>query len=499
MSNKMKKIILIFALAGLFCSAFGFAPKRRDFASEYQYRLYKSWLARESTERDLPAKITTHSVKRELLFRETGKAKVVYIWDNWKIIRQYENLPSELPFSDYETELRIAGELLYRLNCRHPNFARDYLKFLQVTITYRGLSSEYALDSLFAHYPNRRVIIRDLHPVLNKDDLTQLILELENSDELIIIFNDMSKYPTAILKLKEHENNIDPALLPNDFGWYRDETATYLPPRKPKEKEIIPEEKPKEKIIPDKDVISDTLLTDYETKLINWIEKHQNSSFGNEMLNNKISDIKSFLQDEFVEHSLLIKGDNYNLNHSLFSGNLNSNLYLEITENRGWEIKATDDITIKGKKVSIAGFEQIDMSNLEKYDVEIISSFLPQILMSHRVMASRLAGFLLERDIAETTLVIHSSVRKVYELDSYRDLLMMMGRFWENRNIYYNISEFKLVDGYIEFKGYLAAEDRDTKEYDLAEIRYRLDDDYTIVLAMVVIFPDQRPKTPQGR
>jgi len=503
MSNKMNNILIIVVLVCLSATAYGFAPQRRDFASEYQYRLYRSWLARETTEVDLPAKITANYVRRNIKFSKTGEAQVIYIWNNWKITSQREDLPAMMPFSNYETELIIAGELLYRLNCRHRRFAEDYLEKLPISITYQGLRSSFAIDSLYAHYPNQRLPLDKLHPVIDNDNLVQLILQMVNGDELIIIFNELSQYPTAQLQMEKWEASVVEEELPDDFSRHQEDIATWYPPKKeqekPYQKESIPE--PDESISSEikTEIPADTMITDYEIKLLNWVESNLETAWGSEMLNNKIPDITEFLQTEFSEHSLLIKGDNYILSHTPFSGNLKSNLYLRISNNDGWAINALDDIDIQNKKVNIAGFEEFDLSDLENYDIQVIAPYLPQLLMTHRVMSSKLAGFILEPDIAETTLVVRGSSRHVYDLDSYRDLLFILGKFWQDRTIYYNIADFRLIDGYIEFKGYLAAEDRDTGQYDLAEIRYRLDDDYTIVLAMVVVFPNQSPQYEQGR
>ncbi len=482
----MKKILYILLLLSLGTVAFGFSPQRLDFSSEYQYRLYQSWLARETTDLDLPAKITADYIRRNLKFHLSGEAQVIYIWDNWKIISQREDLPALLPFSNYENELIIAGELLYRLNCRHRIFAEDYLDKLPLTITYQGLRSTFALDSLYAHYPDRRLPLQKLHPVINNDKLVQLILEMTHGDELIIIFNELNQYPIARNKLENYEKNIDPAFLPNNFSRNSNDIATYYPPVTHREEPL--NETPD---LPETRTIPDTLLSDHERKLINWVEKNLDTSWGSEILNNKIPDLTVFLQKEFNEHSLLIQGENYNLSHTPFSGNLRSNLYLKVTENGGWTIKASNDIEIADKKVSIAGFEEFDLSDLENYDIQAIAPYLPQLLMSHRVMSSRLAGFILEPDIAQTTLVINGNSRHIYDLDSYRDMLMLLGNFWKDRTIYYNVADFRLIDGYVEFKGYLAAENPVNGDYDLAEFRYRLDDDYAIALAMVVVFPTQ--------
>jgi hypothetical protein len=502
MSNKMKRNLILLLLICLGAGAYGFTPQRGDFDSEYQYRLHQSWLARETVERELPSRITTQYVERHLKYEISKEVKVIYNWDNWKINSQREDLPSWLPFSSYKTELIIASELLYRLNCRHKIFARNYLDMLPVSIMYQGNRGDSALDSLWARFPDRRLPLEKLHPVIHKESLAQLILELENGDEVIIIFNQLNRYPADRLRMSEYEKDIAEYLLPTDFSRSTREIITHSIPQKVQiEADEFPAFTP-EQARPDthstQDTKKDTNLTNYEKELINWIEDNLSTSWGTEMINNKIVSIKDFLQSEFKSHSLLIKNNEYYLNHSLFAGNLNANLYFKITDNGGWAIKAADDIVIDGKNVVLAGFEDYDLSDLELYDIHAIARYLPQLIMSHRVMASRLAGFIFEPDIAETTLVVQGSARQVFQLDSYRDLLMLLGRYWQDRIIYYNISDFKLIDGFIEFKGYLAAEKTADGEYDLAEIRYRLDEDYAIVLAMVVVFPQQSSQKIQG-
>lgn len=494
MSNKMHKILLIILCVGLLLPLAAFSPKQQDFDSIYQYKLYRSWTAKEGNFSELPAKINSQYVKRTLNFKRSGEAPIIYIWDNFKIKEQREDLFSFIPFSSYETQIIIAGELLYRINCRHQIFARHYLQQMPVNIHYQGMRDMQALDALFAAYPHSRLPAAKFHPVFASDVLMQLIMQFENGEELIIIFDDISNYLTASIEMQRFEQNYNISDLPSDFTLKPDEEIFYEP--------VTTKPNPEQKTINRANTVPDTAAhtkrsetepSAYEKKLISWIENNQDNNIGNEMINNKIPDISHFLQNEFKEHSLLIKNNHFNLKHVPFTGGLKADLYFDISENDGWDIRATDDVVIENKKVTIAGFEKLDLSDLENFDIEIIAPYLPQLLLSHRVMASQLAGFILQPDVAETTLVVDGAARHIYNLQSYRALLSLLGRFWKDRIIYYNISDFQLVNGYIEFKGYLAAENCTTGNYDLAEIRYRLDDDYTIVLAMVVIFPDQMP------
>ncbi|MCF7918300.1 MAG: hypothetical protein K9N06_00120 [Candidatus Cloacimonetes bacterium] len=496
MSNKMRKLIFILLFWQVAILLEGFVPERRDFASEYQYCMFRSWSALEKSEKELPARITYEQIERMVQFT-AGETQVVYIWENWKIYRQLENLPDMLPFSGYQKELTIAGELLYRLNCRHTIFAEHYLKKMPITLQYENLTGDNALNSLRAHYPNQRLPLLNIHPVIDKDRLVQLKLVLDNDDEISLTFSESEDLAQDVLGLKKFEWEFPEPKLPDDFLITEKViTKTGEPVLDIPELEEMIQENPYKEYIQSP---ADSLLTSYENKLIRWIEMHQNTMWGSEMINNKVSDISSFLQTEFPYHSLLIRGDVYNLTHVPFGGNLSADLYLKAKENGGWSITACDDIVIDRKQVTVDGFEKFDLSALTDYEAESICQYLPQLLISHRVIGSRLQGFILQPDMIETTLVFSGSQRRIYNIRSYHDLLLLLGNFWKDRIIYYTVNDFKVIDGYIEFRGYLSAEDPKNGFYDLAEIRYRLDEDYMMVLAMMVIYPEQQQVEMKGR
>ena len=497
----MKKIVLLILVLMVVAGLWSFVPQRRDFASEYQYRLYRSWYARQIAQKELPARITHDLIERQIKFADED-VEVVYIWDNWKIYRQWENLPDWLPYSNFQTELSLAGELLYRLNCRHSLFAVHYLNSIPVELSYDNYIGETAVDSLFARYSGQRLMITNLHPVTEQDRLTKIILVMQNGDELTLSFGDLSNIDSLLKEMKSYEWNFAQDKLPDDFKTDTPDIV-FVPERKvytEMEIEIIEAEEIIEES-PYKDIIqqpADSLLTDYEETLLAWIDQHQDTIWGSEMLNNKITDIGSFLQQEFPEHSMLIKDDTYNLFHKRFQKNIPADLYLKVKENSGWSILASEDVTLNKKLAVVSGYEDFDLSALDDYEAECISQFLPHLLISHRVINSRLAGFILQPDMIGTTLVVNGSERKVYSMRSYHDLLLLLGNFWKDRTIYYTVNDFRIIDGYIEFKGYLAAED-DSHNYDLAEIRYRLDEDYMMVLAMMILFPEQSSQELKGR
>lgn len=511
MSNKIDRFVVILIVLLLAVKLDAFIPQSRDFASEYQYRMYRSWKTRERIIHENPARITHDIIERQLQFADS-EAEVVYYWKNWKINQQLENLPDWLPYSDYEQELTIAGELLYRLNCQHSIFAEHYLKKMPVLLNYDELEGKSAIDSLMSRYKAKRLPVKSMMPVFENDKMTALNFLLVNGDSFSFVFTENTGIDAMREKLYKFEVAFSISKLPDKF---------YIQPKPDFEYQLHAKEesltdtieiaekvtaiKEAEKLIEESSLKitvtepTDTLMTDYEKKLLNWIEKNKNTCRGTELLNNKIDDIDEFLQDEFPEHSILINGSEYVLTHVPFDQHLPANLYLEIEQEDSWKISASDDVLYKNKLAVVGGFEEFDLSALKDYEAESICRYLPQLLISHRVMNSRLSGFIMEPDMISTTLVVNGSKRSIYSINSYNDLLSMLGNFWEERTVYYTVNDFKIVDGYIEFRGYLAAENADKGCYDLAEIRYKLDEDYMMALAMMVLYPQQQIILKEGR
>jgi hypothetical protein len=96
----------------------------------------------------------------------------------------------------------------------------------------------------------------------------------------------------------------------------------------------------------------------------------------------------------------------------------------------------------------------------------------------------------LVHDAVETTLVVKGETREIYDIYSYANLLLMLNKYWEDRIVYFNLQDVKKVNGYIEFKGMLIADSPESKTFDMAEIRFHLDNEYKIDLAMMFLNPE---------
>ena len=80
--------------------------------------------------------------------------------------------------------------------------------------------------------------------------------------------------------------------------------------------------------------------------------------------------------------------------------------------------------------------------------------------------------------------------RKLFELESYADLLLLLNNFWQDRTVYFSILDVKKVNGFIEFQSYLIAHNAEDGISDIAEIQFHLDSEYRIDLIMMVLHPN---------
>jgi len=129
----------------------------------------------------------------------------------------------------------------------------------------------------------------------------------------------------------------------------------------------------------------------------------------------------------------------------------------------------------------------VDTSHLSRTEIESIAPFLSQLMYEHRAIGTKLFNFLLINDTVPSTLVLKEKTKKLYEFHSYSSLLKLLNNYWQGKKVYFNINDVKKVNGFIEFKTYLVAYDRNSGKKDMAEIRFQLSKDYKMKYIMMFL------------
>ncbi len=471
MSNKMKKYFSVLIIFGFAAFLLAFEPLAKDYINNYQYELYNSWIRKGDFKINFPAVITQQKVSKQFQSKSKKPVKVVYLWENWKIYEQREILP----FSDVlkSPEFGVYADFLedftYHLNCDDFTFLEDFIDFSKISFLYSNKNDFAALTSLFENYETQRFNVSRIESFSKEERFGVRVYSIEDdlveflfpeSEELKQLLKEQKKLEAEkIIKIKpEKKEKLIPEI----------------------EKKIIPEIE--EKIY--KKPISELSLEEY---VEHYYEKKQTK----ELLHNKIKDVNSFLKEEFPNHQIQNHENGYFLTKSSFMENFSADIscYEKQTKD-GINIVPDTFFEISEKQVRLKTNDKIDLSNLTDEEAENMAPFLAQLIYEHRTIGTCLLNFFLIHDGVPTTLVVNGKSRELYEVYSYANLLLMLNYFWKDRNVYFDLQDVKKVNGYIEFKGYLIADDPQSETYDMAEIRYHLDKNYKIDLIMMFLYPE---------
>ena len=468
MSNKIKvKFWIIFLL--IFSGAvFAFDPSVEDFIDKYQYNLYKSWMKKG----DFPSHIKAFFQKdkisktfKDSLNKDVG---VEYDWQNWKIFNQRENLSRFRKIEDKEfvKYWKYLESFIYRFNCFDSTFSEDFLETTEIKLVFMNVAEEKALGLLRDIWKEHRIVILSIEHIFADNYITFKVFD-EKENEIIIAF------PAAfevIQRLTKKEFTEEPTKLIKKF-------PEKLLPKKP--------------VFPSKKEIEEEKRDLLKLTLSKFIEKYSGFKQSRELLNNKIKDVLGFFKSEFPNHKIEVKDKKYDLITNPFQTDIFSDLFIEVSVNDdGIVFLPSSEYELENKIFKMKNEECIDLSKLSDFEIEKISPFLPQLIYQHRAIGSRLLNFLLVADEVSTTLVVKGEQKKIYDIYSYENLLLMLSKYWSDRTLYFSILEVKKVNNFIEFKSYLVAREPETGNYDLAEINFQLNENYKIDLIMMFLNPD---------
>jgi len=448
---KMKKYLILCLLLVAGLRVLAYEPDIDDFHNPYQYNLYRSWIKKSNFKTDTPAGFTPEKIVK--LFKDNNKEiKVEYDWVKFKIINQREVI-DRFGFSIPSEILLYLESLLYRINAADSSFANDFIRDSKTDLTFSNKKGQGKLDFLRAEIGNSRIC---------SDEIINILLE--ESDKLIIkiIFKD------AEIELRLEDRQFDLSAI------RKKEVQKKL--------NLLPEtEKPQ----------GITVEIPKSLSLKEYIARNYHIKQTKELLHNKINNVRTFLKREFPDHDLKEIDNSYILRSTSYRDEFPDILKVKYQiQEDGIDIYSDNEHEIIDKSCIIKGGDRIDLSRLSLQEIRSLSPYLPQLLYEHRSIGSKLLNFLLIHDNVSTTLLVKTEERQKYEIESYADLLLMLNKYWLDRKIYFNVKDFRIVNGYIEFKGFLLAVKENGIEADSAEIWFHLDKEFKIDLIMMMLYPE---------
>ncbi|MCF7814825.1 MAG: hypothetical protein K9M95_04250 [Candidatus Cloacimonetes bacterium] len=554
MSNKFRIILyrigLILFLTGFINSLFGFAPAQKDFSNKYQYDLYRSWLQKGDFFTQKPATFSKEKITKH--FGENDEITVNYYLEDGKIFDQQESLSYLFSSSQSNRLLPIVQyfqSFIYRLNAADKRFYYDFLSLGQFKLIYKQKTGEVAENQLWNDYQNERIDLSPLEILVDEEKIV-VNAKITKIHYLSLIFPidfDLQKARKQIEQMEEKKSfylEQKTELMMRDDMLFADYDFSH---QKSKDKKIFEQlstpqiaaiqdskkdetNKSKTNLELDDEELPDQLTFDHKEKesskdsrnkilidadttftkqqtpeisikpkqefysgmpINEYLRNNLYSEISRELLHNKISDPILFLTKEFKGYGVFAKGDTIFIEGKDLKEDFHADLKLQVIRDAdGLEFIPLSDYILQDKILKLSQNEEINLSNLSQAEAEIVASRLPQLIYEHRSLGTKLLNFLLIHDDIPSTLIIQNSKRTIYEKESYADLLLLLNRYWNACNVYFKIDDVKKINGSVEMMAYLIANNSATGNNDIAEIRFLLDDDYTIDMIMMILHPN---------
>lgn len=546
MSNKFRIILFrtVFILLAFACVnfLFGFTPTRNNFVSNYQYDLYRSWLQKGNFTTQESA-----SLKRDMIVKQFGNEAnitVQYYLKNGKITDQQEALSYIFTSSQekqFQPFVNYIQSFIYKLNANNVRFYTDLMELKHFQLRYKQTKGIKAEQLLWQDLQGNRLTISPLEFKVTSDQIIieaktmedhiinwifpinfdlqkakkeieqmedRFSLYLEHKSELMsqenmiltaLNFTDNKLTPSP-QKMKQKQNidmsneQIEIPISSNDKSLVsnnkviqpkkRNETANEQKISVAADTTTVRIERPESTLVPKQEFYAGMPLNEY-------LQNYLYTDVSRELLHNKISDPIFFLAEEFKDYQIETQGDSIFLTGKILKQDFSPELKLQFFQDEdGIRFQSLSQYQLKNQILHLSQHDKIDLSALSNEEAEIIGSRLPQLIYEHRSLGTKLLNFLLVHDNIPSTLIVQNSERTIYEKESYADLLLLLNRYWNYCNVYFKIDTIKKVNGSVEMLAYLIANYSETGKNDIAEIRFLLDDNYTISLIMMVLHPN---------
>ena len=475
-----------------------FRPSMDNFKNEYMEQVFKSWIRQGNYPYDAPAKLSHYSIHLSYSRQhDPTTVEVLFDLDNGKIASLRElvscSVLSEKENTDIEKGYRFLLEsFLFRLNTENPLFLEDFMSAYSINLVISGSQQIESINNLYdpknigaRYYPEAVFFARSdsdyyLYEILFSN---QLKLRISLPEEKLV------KSLTSSYLLLNYTHQVKQSWTDesNDFKQLVDKQPSGIETIVSSNYYPISDYPPYSTNISIRSPISKTISKDLG--ITDFFYTYHDHHWGREMLHNKIFDPYEFLSTEFPNHAITIQSGNIKLTTPLYNKVFSADIVLTLNQIvDGIIFDSSADFRIEGDKtVILATGESISLSALSKQEADMVAPFLNQLVTMHRVIGTKMINFLLIPADIPVTVVFRDQVRAVNHFDSYTDIVLMLSHYWSEAVVYFSIDTVKKVNSFIEISGSLIAQYGGSNFYDFVEVRFSLDKNYRIDIAMLVI------------
>jgi hypothetical protein len=480
LSNNFVKIFLMLVMLNVALILEAFEPEADDFENTFQYKLYQSWLKKGDFKTNFPAGFGNKKIVKSFADKNGRSVQVEYDWINSKITDQRESLPVIFfveDFSKIKPFLNFLEGFIYRLNTADYIFLQEYCDLEKIKIEYNGKIGAEALNLLWETSHSERTEIKPIELEL-KDNILTFYLPIKSSRIIKIEFPVDYDIAIALKSIRRKEEEKSVPIIEDKIDLNTtakiQKTAVSNIGRVPRKRKPEPDIG----LLPE---ISSLTLSDY-------VKSYHAVRQSKELLHNKISDPVGFLFSEFPQREIREEGNMISVLAPKYQDDFSCEINVDLVQdNDGINFTPTLNYELTDNSVIIGYDEEIFMNSLNSDEIETIAPFITQLAYEHRAIGSKLLNFLVVHDDIPTTLIMRNGQRKVYELNSYANLLLMLGNYWQSHNVYFKVQEVTKKNGNIELQTYLIAYDGTEAAADMAEIMFHLDEEFKVDMIMMIL------------
>lgn len=460
----MKKIIIIFFIFVFFNKLLAFNPLSGNFADDYQYQLFRSWIDFGQFPSDNPAFMSKNEIISSYHNSKKDSVTIIFSMKKELIIGMSEMFQNPFPknkdWLEYQNEI---GMFLFRLNTDSPNYLIDLMKDKKFSIQFQGLKSR---DALLKIKTVQKKSVVHLKNILIEDSLKPKVT-LKTNIGVIELF--LNKSPDLILEtsMKKQRN--------------------FSAKKEIKTRKI---QVPKKQVQTKK--MSSGMFNDLQDKDLIGLEKyiieHKNDKIYNQIMNNRIKDLKNFVKDNFkineeinfVEDKIIIRRKRF----KDFSADL---VFRFEKDDDGYYLYPDNEFKMQGNNL-IIDKDRVKFFQVEQAEINKIIPAISEMILLHRTIGTKLFNFLIHNDQANTLLILNGKKRKTFHFRNYATLLLLLNQYWENRVVYYKILSVKKVNNNIEIESALISQNQAISDF--ASIKMQLNHNFKVDLIQVSLFPE---------
>ncbi len=461
----MKKIIVIICIFVFLNKLSAFNPLEGNFVDSNKYELFRSWIEFGRFPADNPAFISKDEIISAYHNSKKDSVTIIFSMKKELIVELSQMFPNPLPnnkkWDDYQNEI---GRFLFRLNTKSPRYVFELMRDRKFSVKFRGLNSKDAI--LKIKQIQKKSVIK-IKKVEFEHNFKSKIIIKTNIGNITLFFNKPPELGGEIFQNKT--KNIFLENKEENQSGKTDSGKINLP------------ENEKSKV---RNNGQDTDLTEFEQ----YLAEHKNDKIYNHILNNRIGNIRDFVEENFRikenisfdENKIIVKRKQYK--------NFSADLIFKFEKDEdGYYLFPDYQYEIEKNNI-ILDKEKIPFFQISRDEITKIIPAISEMILLHRAIGTKVFNFLIHHDQANTLLIVNGKNRKIFEFQNYATLLLLLNQYWENRVVYYKILNVKKVNNNIEIESSLISQNQIISDF--ANIKILLNSNFKVDLIQVSIFPE---------